>query len=50
MSGHDIYTSVASGPGTDQSRLEPSQSSPVQSTQILHWDRTGAQYLRTGLE
>jgi hypothetical protein len=42
--------SVASGPGADQCRLEPPKFSLVQSTQISHWDRTSAQFLRTGPE
>jgi hypothetical protein len=42
--------SVASSPGADQSRLEPPKFSLVQSTIISHWDRTSAQFLRTGPE
>jgi hypothetical protein len=47
---YELAISVASGPGADQSRLEPPKFSPVQSTQISHWDRTSAQFLRTGPE
>jgi len=42
--------SVASGPGADQSRPVPSESSPVQSTEISHWDQTTSRYLHTGAE